>query len=516
MTIPATGLSLPVVSPPSPQAAPRLRRPRATLLAALGLGVCAEVLFDGPSLGLSFPLFALLLLGALLALGGNEGWQRARPNAWLLVPWLFFSGMVFVRASPLLTTLNVLASSLLLLLLVHFWAAGRVERLGLGDYASTVLGGVWQAMFLPLAVVRSEVERIPWRGQLPKLLPVARGALLSLPILILFTALLSSADEVFSVAVGRGFSFVWNIFSVDMLARGVFAAGSAFGVLGLLAHALRRRREREAGVLEAAPAVGRLGFVESLTLLGAVDVLFLAFVSLQLAFMWGGARLPSGLTYSEYARRGFFELLAVSVMTLGLSLVLERWTRLNGAGQVTAFRAACSAMVGLVLVLLASAVQRMALYESAYGYTHLRVYTHVFMLALAGVLVWRVVTLWWRPERFAIGAFVGALVGLAALNVLNPDAFIARDTLARSIGGESWDASYLVRSLSEDAAPELAEYLEQAPDEALSSEIRQVFCRYSSRLQEGWAPFHLARLQALLLPPREPCSVPGAPSVTPP
>ncbi|WNG29661.1 DUF4173 domain-containing protein [Cystobacter fuscus] len=508
MTIPATGLSLPVVSPPSPRAVPRLRRPRATLLAALGLGVCAEVLFDGPALGLSFPLFALLLLGALLALGGREGWQRARPNAWLLVPWLFFSGMVFVRASPLLTALNVLASGLLLLLLVHFWAAGRVERLGLGDYVSTVLGGAWQAMFLPPAVVRSEVERIPLRGQLPKLLPVARGALLALPVLLLFTALLSSADEVFSVAVERGFSFVWNVFSVDTLARGVFAAGSAFGVLGLLAHALRRRREREAGVLEAAPAVGRLGFVESLTLLGAVDVLFLAFVSLQLAFMWGGARLPLGLTYSEYARRGFFELLVVSVLTLGLSLALERWTRLNGAGQVTTFRAACSAMVGLVLVLLASAVNRMALYEAAYGYTHLRVYTHVFMLALAGVLVWRVVTLWWRPERFAMGAFVGALLGLVALNVLNPDAFIARDTLTRSFEGESWDASYLVRSLSADAAPELAAYVDAAPQGAFSSEIRGVFCRYSAESRGGWAALHLARLHASLLTPPGACPEP--------
>jgi uncharacterized protein DUF4153 len=165
--------------------------------------------------------------------------------------------------------------------------------------------------------------------------------------------------------------------------------------------------------------------------------------------------------------------------------------------------------VGLVLVLLASAVQRMALYESAYGYTHLRVYTHVFMLALAGVLVWRVVTLWWRPERFAMGAFVGALLGLVALNVLNPDAFIARDTLTRSSEGESWDASYLMRSLSEDAAPELAAYVDAAPQGAFSSEIRGVFCRYSAQLREGgWAAFHLARLHASLLTPPGACPEP--------
>jgi hypothetical protein len=116
-----------------------------------------------------------------------------------------------------------------------------------------------------------------------------------------------------------------------------------------------------------------------------------------------------------------------------------------------------------------------------------------------------VVTLWWRPERFAIGAFVGALACLTALDVLNPDAFIARGNLARSTEGMSWDASYLVRSLSEDAAPELAAYLAQAPEGAFSSEIRGVFCRYSAERRGGWAAFHLARFRADLLTPPGVC-----------
>jgi len=96
-----------------------------------------------------------------------------------------------------------------------------------------------------------------------------------------------------------------------------------------------------------APAEARLGFTECLTLVGLVDLLFLGFAAIQLAFLFGEARLPAGfITYSEYARRGFFQLLAVSVMTLGLSLALARWTRLQGEGQGTAFRVACSAMVG--------------------------------------------------------------------------------------------------------------------------------------------------------------------------
>jgi hypothetical protein len=457
MTTAATGFPTHDADAPSAPSVPRLRRPVATLLSALGLGVCAEVLFDGPALGVSFPLFVVLLLAALLGLGGREGWQRARPNAWLLVPLLFFSGMVFVRASPFLTTLNVLASG----------------------------------------VVRSEVDLSAARRQVPKLMPVVRGALLAVPVLFIFTALLVSADAVFEDAVARVLSFSPGMTFLDTVGRLVFVGGSAFGVLGLLAHAQRRRRNgAEAGDLEVAPAEARLGFTECLTLVGLVDLLFLGFAAIQFAFLFGAAQLPARfMSYSEYARRGFFELLAVSVMTLGLSLALARWTRLRSEGQVTAFRVACSVMVGLVLVILASAMKRMALYESAYGYTHLRVYTHVFMVALAGVLVWRAVTLWWRPERFAIGAFVGALGFLAVLNVLNPDAFIARGNLARAVDGYVLDESHML-SLSEDAAPELAAYMARTPGSPFSRNVHGMFCRFTEPMPGGWPAFHLARHRA--------------------
>ncbi|KFA93531.1 DUF4153 domain-containing protein [Archangium violaceum] len=497
MTTAATGFPTDTDDVASVPAVPRLRRPLATLLASLGLGVCAEVFFDGPALGISLPLFVALLLAALLGLGGREGWQRARPNAWLLVPLLFFSGMVFVRASPFLTTLNVLATGFLLLLVTHFWAAGRVERLGLWSYPFTALGAFFHAALMPPGVLRAEVDLSAARRQVPKLMPVVRGALLAVPVLFVFTALLVSADAVFEAAVARVLSFSPGLTFLDAVGRLVFVGGSAFGVLGLLAHAQRRRRNgAEAGEAEVAPVQTRLGFVECLTLVGLVDLLFLGFAAIQFAFLFGAAQLPARfISYSEYARRGFFELLAVSMMTLGLSMALARWTRLRSEGQVTAFRVACSVMVGLVLVILASAMKRMALYESAYGYTHLRVYTHVFMVALAGVLVWRAVTLWWRPERFAIGAFVGALGFLAALNVLNPDAFIARGNLERAAEGHVLDEMHMV-SLSEDAAPELAARMALAPDSTLARSVHGMFCRFSEPMPGGWPAFHLARHRA--------------------
>ncbi|MBZ4420384.1 DUF4153 domain-containing protein [Myxococcus sp. RHSTA-1-4] len=467
------------------------------LVAALGLGVLAEVLLDRPRWGVSFPLMVVALLGALALLGGREGWQRARPNAWLAAPLLVISGFVAVRASPWLLVLNVLTSGVLLLLLAHFWGAGRVQRLGLVGYPLVALGSVLKGMSYPPALVRDSVDLKVAREQAPRLVPFARGLLIALPVLTVFGVLLESADAAFASAISR-------VLAVDLWALFGTAIGRAIGVLfsacvaaGVLGHALRRRKGRELGEDEVAPARPRLGLTEALTLILAVDALFLVFAGFQVAYLFiGGASSPAeGYTYAEYARRGFFELLVVSMLTLALVMALARWTRRESPLAEGAFRVGASLMVALTLVILASAVKRMALYEDAFGYTRLRLFTHVFMFALGAVLAWRAVTLWWRPERFAIGAFATALGAVVAVNAINPDALIVRLNLASPTEPGRPDVGYL-STLSADVVPALVR------GTGSSVEWRAgMLGRFADRLPEEagatWPEWNLAHWRAL-------------------
>src|SRR5687768_5619133 len=85
-------------------------RSRARLVyIALALGSFTDLLFYGQRLGISIPLFVLLVLAAIFALGKLEAVPTARANLWVLLPLGFFSAMVAVRANPTLTMLNVLA-----------------------------------------------------------------------------------------------------------------------------------------------------------------------------------------------------------------------------------------------------------------------------------------------------------------------------------------------------------------------------------------------------------------------
>jgi len=452
----APGEALPPLVPSDSFWMPRVRSPRSMFAAALTVGVLAELLLDVPHWGLSFPLVVVSLLGALLWLGGREGWQRARRNAWLVAPLRVFAGFGAVRASPWLMVINVLASGLLLMLLAHFWAAGRVQRLGLGGYVLSILFSSLQGARYAPALVRDTVDLQAASKHAPRLLPFARGLLFALPVVAVFAFLLESADVAFASAVDRVFSLKLGWLFQEALGRTIGVLVCACVAAGTLGHALRRRTSPEWGDKEAAPAKQRLGITEAMMLVLSVDALFLVFAGFQAAYLFiGGATSPApGYSYAEYARRGFFELVWVAALTLALILALARWTRRESPAADRAFRLATTGTVALSLVILASAMKRMALYEAAFGYTHLRLYTHLFMFALGSVLVWRAVTLWWRPERFAIGVFLTALGSVLALNLVNPDAFIARHNLEIHASTGVIDVDYLSQ-LSADAVPEL-------------------------------------------------------------
>ena len=165
-----------------------------------------------------------------------------------------------------------------------------------------------------------------------------------------------------------------------------------------------------------------LGATEVITVLALVDLLFVVFVAIQFVYLFGGKALTKleDSNYKQYARRGFGELIAVSVLTLGLILVLRWLAKLDTRGQVRLFNVVSTALVALTLVVLASAWSRMLFWEevSDYIYTDKRLYVRVFIVWLALTFLWLMISMWLRPNRFAIGAFVAVLGFLVTLNVM--------------------------------------------------------------------------------------------------
>jgi hypothetical protein len=178
-------------------------------------------------------------------------------------------------------------------------------------------------------------------------------------------------------------------------------------------------------------------------------------------------------------------------------------------------------LILLTLGLLGSAFQRMWLYEQAYGFTHLRLYTHTFMIWLAVVLaLFLAALLAGKPRWFSFGSFVAALAVLAVLTLADPEAIIVRANVARyqqtgelAVGGEdevesehgryqpsrALDTFYLAQ-LSPDATPALVELLPLLDAQA-RAEVRAGLEGQREQLeqvaQHGWPAWHLARMRAL-------------------
>lgn len=479
--------------------------PRKTLaiwiiLLGMALGLLGNLLFYQKTLGISFPLFIFTAVLVTLAATRPAQTPVKWRNLWPVIPLLFFAGMVAVRDEGAIIGLNIMAVLALGGLTLHYLPLNKpLDEAPLVEHITSVLEAGIFAVFGALPEVWDSwgwLRERNWQGRTA--VAVVRGLAIAVPIVLVFTALLVSADVVFADVVEDA----WNLLSINpdaaLIDQAILTLSIGWLAAGALAYGLARRYPRpvtvpakdeeatfvygdEQGVpMQAAEAppkrknrrLIRLSMIETGIVLGLVDALFAVFVLIQMRYFFGGADfiIDRGLTYAQYARRGFFELVAVSVLTLGLALWLNHITMRQERRDNIIFNALSFIVVGLTTVMLISASQRMYLYEEAYGFTHLRVFTHVFMLWLGVLFVFFLLSLFnIKPQIFALGVLVTSIGYLFTLNVMNVDLYLAQRNIERFYQGYALDLSSLGR-LSADAVPAVADlYL----DPESSSEARE-------------------------------------------
>ncbi len=494
-----------------------IRHPIRITLAGLALGVAFDRLLVGHRLGVGFPLFITLVFAALAL---TLSWERLAPirqNLWIGIPALFFAVMVAVRANEFIILLNVAAVLLLLCVIAVYLLRRPLVEVDLAGYALAPLIGPLMAGLRGAQTSRDTIVATAraWQGQQRRAwVPVLRGILLASPVVLVFALLLSSADLMFAEVLRRILPVDFMAFVERLLTHGFIALAVGFMLLGGLAYAAwRDQHSSENNVPGLALTVPPLlGLTESAVVLNAVNVLFAVFVVIQIPYLFGGQlNIDLGqFTYAEYARRGFGELVGASVLVLGLLLVLGAITRRSDSRQRSVFNLSNTVMVGLTVVMLISAFKRLLLYELAYGFSEMRVYPHVFMIWLALLLGWFLVTLWLKPGRFAVGLIAACIGFVATLNLLNVDDFIVRQNVQRYVqlgsaafsdqpADERIDVAYLTR-LSDDALPALVGSVAQL-DGAAQAKVRTFLTQRYTRMRQDasrqdWRAFQLARWQA--------------------
>lgn len=465
MTQPATAPTAPAALSPIPPRTPVWPRPgRAAapvvLAAAAVAGATAAVAVPLGRFGLGWLVTGLVLVGLRWAIvrGAGPDASRSAPTPdpaavderpartrlttamWTAIA-LGLLLLVTVRASEWLAALCVLSAAV----------AGSLAVAGGRSLRGLLLGAV--------AVPALAVGALPWacrgvaalnrRGGAgaPR---IVGAALVGVALLAVFTPLLAGADAAFG-------HLVENL--IPTLSDRAVARTFLFVVVGLATIG--------AGYLLSAPArpdvvtsrAGRLRRIEWALPVGLLFALFGTFVVVTLSTLFGGAEhvlRTTGLTYAEYARSGFWQLLLVSVLTLPVIMVAGRYAGTATAADRGWLRGLLGGLAVLTLVIVASALSRMWAYQQAYGFTVLRVLVSamelwlgvVYLLVLAAGRRLRAI---WLP-RAVVGTGLAALL---ALGVLNPDRFIAEQNIQRWEETGTIDLWYL-RALSADAVPALS------------------------------------------------------------
>jgi hypothetical protein len=444
------------------------KNPNLLWIVAILLGWLFDFLFWQQSFGINFAIFTVCcLLGGFLLLWFN-GQRPARGTLWLIPLILFFAAITFLRAEPLTVFLGALMILFLMVVLANTFLGGRWFVYSLADYVAGFFKLMGSMLAQPV-MFNSEVscERKESGRQAVKIniWPTLRGILIAIPILAIFAALLASADSIFGNQLSALLKLFFGLNKFpEYIFRLFYILLIAYGLAGAFLHAaLHSRDEKLIG--EEKPLVSQfLGFTETAIVLGSVIVLFAAFVVIQVRYLFGGLVNINiaGFTYSEYARRGFGELIAVAFLSLLMIMGFGAITHRESQAHKRAYSGLSIAIVLLVMVMLISAYQRLNLYEVAYGFSRLRTYTYVALVWIGVLLLAAVLLEFLRREHFIALAVALTSLGLAvSLSLLNVDGFIVRHNVERAMQGQSLDVQYLV-SFSSDAIPVLVDEFHSA------------------------------------------------------
>ncbi len=460
------------------------------------LGWLFDLLFWGQSIGINLAIYATLCVAGGLLILRSAGQRPAGATLWLLVPLAFFVAVPALRAEPMTAFLGLVFTAFLLAIFTISFLGGRWLHYSLADYFAGFLGLLGSVIGRPIAFnleSRREQDAEERRADALRFWPIVRGIVIAVPIVAIFAALLSSADSVFSKGLDDFLRLFFDASRIpEYIFRFVYILFIAYALAGIFLHAGSQSKDEKLRGQDR-PLVARfLGFTETSIILGSVIVLFTAFVIVQFRYFFGGAAnlAASGITDSEYARRGFGELAAVAFLSLLLILGLTTITQRTTTLQSRIYSGFCAGLVALVLVILVSAYQRLLLNEQAHGFFRLRTYSHVFYIWLAALLVAVVILEMLHRERlFALAAIMASLGFAASLTALNVDAFTAQQSIQRAEQGYYLNIPD-VASLSSDSVPVLVDaFLSPSVSETTRQRIGAILvCRQAVAIQS--ADFH--------------------------
>jgi len=442
-------------------------------LAALGTAALGAAILFSAEAGINWPIWvAAASLSVIVARYVSA--KKVESPLLILLAWALILAVRFaISDTPFIRALIVLSDAMLLgLAMITLGVASW------SDLSAKLLAAVpWLAPVRVLGGTAHEVTATPRSFSSSRTRSLAIGGVLSVLMIVVLVGLLGSADPVISWSTDHIAAWLPDWSFPPRVLFFAFLLALTLGANSIAARQMTPNIPRYPE-LSVKPT---LGVTEQRMLLWSSAVVLWLFVLLQASYLVHSppTAVGSGVTFAEFARRGFGQLSFAATLVGAIILILEyaRPFTATERERATLRHLELALIVALELILV-SAFRRVILYEQAYGFTTARLVAQAYMIAMALALVALALEIGRERISIAFGRRV-AEIALGVFTVLalwNFEGWIVNRNIDRAQATGKFDAMYASR-LSNDAIPTLVRRRAEIPQPARDSVDLRFACK---------------------------------------
>ena len=464
-------------------------------LVCLALGILAERSFLHGLIGLSYPVFITAFYAVFFWRYRSFTFTNKKLGLLMVASIWLLSTSFFLHSNMILYMLNFLVIPVMVLIqlvLVTYPLHNQWHRWPFIQKLFLTVGAALAYVYRFLIHVAKFSVRGLEENKSATIRKVLIGVGISLPLLFVIVNLLVSADQQFGNLLGAFPRWLLGLKIEEQVLRTIAVTIYTLAIFGLL-QVLRTKQQVPA---EDPKPTGRISWdsVISLTVLTLLNIVYLLFVAVQFQYFFSET-LKAGFTYAEFARRGFFELLFVTMLNLLIISTIVSYVDKTSKFLTLAIRSLLSLLVTFSGVMLYSAFLRLLMYEEAYGFTFARVLAHSFMVFLLVILCYSLMRIW--MERLSLVRFyiISAIIFYTVINTIQLDEYVVDRNLERYSETGKIDIHYL-NSLSYEGVEGLVELYKLNPGHPGLSELLLQRKREFMASEERWNSINMSRRSA--------------------
>ncbi|MBO5349146.1 MAG: DUF4173 domain-containing protein [Clostridia bacterium] len=452
------------------------------LIGAVVFSIWFVTLFFEKSIGLSMLLYVLPLASYIIYILRKNKKEQNSNAKFLIIPIIILASTYFIYNNSFFKVTNILV----ILILIAIMILEILNRNVLVDFIS--LKKVFYVFFKPLYYLDEVFDKLTkyFKEKLKintsnvnkgKTSQIIKAMCVTIPLILIILVLLSTADDAFGnifVNIFEGIISFFKEFMFKSLIERILSTIGVFVYLICLFYSICSKNEKENGIK-------KIEIKDNFTIkmiLACLNIIYLVFCTIQIKSLF----LQSGdINYASYARKGFFQLMAVSIINLVTILVAKKSESIEDKKSNKYINSMSLIMVIFTFIILISATIRMYNYESAYGYTLLRLLVYCTLFTEGILLIPTSMFILDKKVKLVQTYFCIVLLVYIGMNFANFDNLIAKRNIDRYFETGKIDIDYLVQSTGTDAVEQIARILEESLD--MSEETNYVYKNGNRRSQ---------------------------------